>query len=91
MKVTVEYGAILREAAGLASEAIDVAELELAAVVAEVCRRHPGQLRSWLMDRNSQKLSQNILVAINGVSTRENAPKLCVGDTILLMPVLAGG
>jgi molybdopterin converting factor small subunit len=91
MKVTVEYGAILREAAGVASEVIDVAHPEVDAVIAEVCRRHPGQLCSWLLDKDSHRLSQHILVAINGIATRERAPELRAGDTILLMPVLAGG
>lgn len=91
MQVTIEYGAILRDAAGVSSEVLDVADLTIDAIIAQVCRRHPGQLRAWLLDKGSGRLNQGILVVINGVSTREHNPKLHAGDTILLMPVLAGG
>jgi len=91
VEITVEYGPVLREAAGLPEERVLLTHLDLESLVSLICRQHPGELRSWLLDRNTQRLSQYILVAINGRSTRAPNPTLQPGDRVLLMPILAGG
>ena len=90
-EITVEYGPVLREAAGIAEEKIKVAQLDLDNLVSEICRRHPGELSSWLLDRETRRLSHYILVVVNGRATRDPNPILQSDDRVLLTPIIVGG
>jgi molybdopterin converting factor small subunit len=90
-EIIVEYGPVLREAAGLREETLKIAKLDLDVLVSEICRRHPGELSSWLVDGQTQRLSSYILVAVNGRTTRDSNPTLLPGDRVLLTPIIVGG
>lgn len=90
-EITVEYGPVLREAAGVHEERVEMAELDFDILISEICRRHPGELSSWLLDRDTLRLSQYILVVVNGRATRDPNPTLLPGDRVLLTPIIVGG
>jgi molybdopterin converting factor small subunit len=89
--VEVRYGAIFREAAGISSERVELADLRLGPLIAEVSRRHPGRLTAWLIDPETERLSQNVLFIVNGVTVRGREQELAHGDIILLLPAVGGG
>jgi molybdopterin converting factor small subunit len=88
--VQVEYGPVLREAAGVRQESVRLNRTSIAALIEHVTRSHPGKLASWLIDAKTGEPSGFVMVILNGQETREDV-SLHDGDDVTFMPVISGG
>ncbi len=92
MKVTVEYFAQARHAAGVAREEVETAEpCTVQALVTELARRRGGRLASLLLTADG-RLSSGVLLAVGARQVPADEPlPLRDGDEVLVMPAVSGG
>ena len=92
MKVTVNYLAQLKQAAGISSEHINLnAPCSVQELVAQVAEKHGEPLRSFLLD-SSGHLRNNILLIIDDTQVHLEAPvQVKEGDSVTFLSPLAGG
>jgi molybdopterin converting factor small subunit len=92
MKVTVNYFAQLRHAAGISSERIDLnTACSIHELVIRLAENHGEPLRSFLLD-TSGTLRQSILLIIGETQVHWETPvQLKEGDIVTFLSPLAGG
>ena len=92
MKVTVEYFAQARAAAGLVREIVEVpAPCTAQALVARLARDRGNRLAALLLTEDGQ-LSGSVLLAVGERQVFSNEPlALSDGDEVLVMPAVSGG
>jgi molybdopterin converting factor small subunit len=92
MKITVQYAAQVRRAAGVESEVIEVADgADLAGALASVAKLHDPQFRALVLDEAGQ-VRANLLVVVNGVPTARNEQRrLSDKDVVALFSAIGGG
>jgi molybdopterin converting factor small subunit len=92
MRVTVEYTAQLKQAAGLSSEVIECQEpLALKALLESVAARHEGRLRPLLFDAHGQ-WQRGVLVFVDDQQVRGGEPlELADRQTVSLVSPISGG
>jgi len=92
MKVTVEYAAQLKRAAGIGSETIEVSPgCTLAQLIDEVARRHNGELNRLLTDE-SGALHPSILLFVGDEQVRGPLDReLRDRDVVTMISPISGG
>jgi sulfur carrier protein ThiS len=94
MNVCVEFTGQLKTAIGQASDRVEVPEgATLAMLLAQLGRRCGDEARPHLLNASGQ-MQPSLLVAINGSavpSRQAGATVLRDGDSVVLLPPIAGG
>lgn len=92
MKVTVNYLAQLKQAAGISSESIDLdTACSIQDLVIQLAENYGEPLRSFLLDSGGS-LRQSILLIIDETQVHWETPvQLKEGDVITFLSPLAGG
>ncbi len=91
MQVTVEYGAQVRRAAGVASEPLELAEGSVEELFRRVCEKHGPGMRELLFNAE-EKPRPSILVFAGDRQIRPGEPlPLQEGLTITLLSPISGG
>lgn len=92
MKITVNYLAQLRHAAGISSESIDLdTACSIQDLVIQLTENHGEPLRSFLLDTTGT-LRQSILLIIGETQVHWEIPvQLKEGDVVTFLSPLAGG
>ncbi len=92
MKISFEYFAQVRKAAGVEKEALELADgTDLLAALALAAEKHGAEFRALLHD-DTGAVRASIIVLVNGAATRRDQPRgLSDGDSISLLSAVAGG
>jgi molybdopterin converting factor small subunit len=92
MKVTIEYFAQAREAAGVVREVVETAAPCTAqALVVRLARERGGRLAELLLTGDG-RLSASVLLAVGDRQVRADQPlELRDGDEVLVVPAVSGG
>ncbi len=92
MKISFEYFAQVRKAAGAEREELELAGgTELEAALDSAAGKHGADFRSLVLD-DSGSLRPSMIVLVNGQPAPRNEPqKLADGDSISLLSAVAGG
>ena len=91
MRVTAEYAAQVKRAAGVGAETLDVdASCTVEQLVQAVAARHGDALRALLLTGDG-RLHPSILVFLRGEQVRDGSTPLRDGDTVTLLPPISGG
>lgn len=92
MKVTIEYAAQVKRAAGVSSEEIEIeTSCTVDDLMAHVATRHGDSLRKLLFDSEGS-LQHSILVFVGDTQARwDDRVELKDGDTVTLLSPIAGG
>jgi molybdopterin converting factor small subunit len=92
MKVTVEYFAQAREAAGVVREVIDVAvPCTPQMLITQLAQERGGRLASLLLTGDGRLSSGVLLVVGNRQVPVDELLTLRDGDEVLVMPAVSGG
>jgi molybdopterin converting factor small subunit len=91
MKVTIEYFAQAREAAGVVREVVETPPCTAQALVARLAQERGGRLGSLLLTAKG-RLSHGVLLVVDGCQVAADEPyELRDGDEVLVMPAVSGG
>ena len=92
MKVTVNYRGQVRQAAGVASEIVDLeAPCTMAELAARLAQRRGQPLRSFLFAEDGSLRSHILFVVANEQVLPRSAVPLKEGDVVTILPPMAGG
>ena len=92
MKITIQYEAQARRAAGVRSETIDVSDdSSVVDCICQVAEAHGEQLKPILVTTDGD-IQPTLLVFLNDVHVaRNDNSRLSDRDTLTLMPPISGG
>jgi molybdopterin converting factor small subunit len=94
MKVLIQYSGPLRTAVGRAEEELDVADDTLLGILLSDLIGRLGDGAAAHLTTASGQTPSGLLIVVNGsaiASTETRAFRLSCGDTIALLPAIAGG
>jgi molybdopterin converting factor small subunit len=92
MKVSFQYFAQVRKAAGIDSEDLEVApDADLAAALTAAAEKHGDAFRAVVLDEEG-KPQPSVILLVNGqAARRDDPPQIRDGDSISLLSAVAGG
>lgn len=92
ISVTVDYWAQLRDAAGRASEIVQLPpSCTVTQLLTHLAREHGEALRSLLLDESGRPRRSNLIMVADRVVAKPDSQELADGVTVALLSPLAGG
>lgn len=92
MQINIQYEAQARRAAGISSEAADVASgCDVAACIRQLAEAHGDPLKPVLVTADGDVQPTLLIFRNDAQVTRDDSTPLENGDTLTLMPPISGG